>query len=77
MQARIKEIVSTANHVHCKADVLHLAIVHASQEASVRTMMTTIQEIVFSFNYSAKKLGKLQDELDKNQNVKDKLDGKT
>jgi hypothetical protein len=77
VQARIKEIDPTANYVHCKAHVLNLAIVHASQDASVRTMMATIQEMAFSFHYSAKKLGKLQDELDKNQNVKDKLDGKT
>ncbi|CAC5412466.1 unnamed protein product [Mytilus coruscus] len=77
VQARIKEIVPTANYVHCKAHVLNLAIVHASQDPSVRTMMATIQEIAFSFHYSAKKLGKLQDELEQNQNVKDKLDGKT
>ncbi|CAC5389178.1 unnamed protein product [Mytilus coruscus] len=77
VQARIKEIVPTANYVHCKAHVLNLAIVHASQDPSVRTMMATIQEIAFSFHYFAKKLGKLQDELEQNQNVKDKLDGKT
>jgi hypothetical protein len=49
VQARIKEIVPTANYVHCKVHVLNLAIVHVSQDASVRTMMATIQEIAFSF----------------------------
>ena len=68
--ARIKEIVSTAKYVHCKAHVLNLATVHAFQGASGRTMMVTIQETAFSFHYSAKKLGKLQDELEKYQNVK-------
>jgi len=54
VQARIRERIPTAQYVHSKAHVLNLAIEHSSSDVSVRTMMTTVQEIEFSFQYSSK-----------------------
>ncbi|XP_060077094.1 zinc finger MYM-type protein 1-like [Ylistrum balloti] len=56
VQAHIRERIPTATYVHCKAHLLNLAIVHSSYDACVRLMMATMQEIAFSFHYSAEKL---------------------
>jgi len=54
VQARIRERIATAQYVHYKAHVLNLAIVHSSSDVSVRTIMITVQEIEFAFQYSSK-----------------------
>jgi len=51
VQARLKERIPTAQYVHSKAHVSNLATVHSSSDVSVLTMMVTVQEIEFSFQY--------------------------
>lgn len=76
VQARIRERIPDAQYVHCKAHVLNLAIVHSCADQSVRTMMATVQEIAFSFHYSAKKLTKVHDELAENANARNEWENK-
>ena len=38
-------------------------MIHASEEPLARNMMTTVQEVAFSFNYSAKRLLRYQETL--------------
>ena len=64
VQARIRQLVPGAIYTHCKAHNINLAIVHASREPLIRTMMETVQQIAFSFNYSAKRLHALQAQLE-------------
>ena len=64
VQVRIRQVIPGAVYTHCKAHNVNLAIVHASTEPLVRTMMDTVQHIAFSFNYSAKRLRALQAELE-------------
>ena len=75
VKAIIRERVPTANYVHCKAHALNLAIVDSCAEPCVRTMMAIVQEIAFSYHYSAKTLTRFQEEL--STNVQEGLDGKT
>lgn len=63
MQARIKEVIPGALCTHCKAYSLNLAIIHASREPCPRNMMDVFQDVVFAFNYSAKRLLSFQDNL--------------
>jgi len=57
------------------------AIVHSSSDVSVKTMMATVQEIAFDFQYSSNtllKMDKIEQELHVcgNDVVNGKLDGK-
>lgn len=63
VQARIRQSLPKAVYTHCKAHCLNLAIVHASEEPLARNMMNTVQEIAFSFNYSAKRLLRYKETL--------------
>lgn len=54
VQAIIRQHAQEANYVHCKVHSLNLALVHSSKESCVRTMMATVQEIGFAFDYSIK-----------------------
>ena len=56
VQARILQIVPGAMYVHCKSHCLNLAIVHSCKDTSVRNVMSTVQGVAFSFDYSSKKL---------------------
>ncbi|VDI61579.1 Hypothetical predicted protein [Mytilus galloprovincialis] len=77
VQARILQLNPEANYIHCKAHALNLALIHSSKDVSVRNMMSTVQEIAFSFDYSAKRLLAFSEELSDNQNVKEQLDRRT
>ena len=77
VQANIIELSLEASYIHCKAHQLNLALVHSSKEPCVRNMMSTVQEIVLKFDYSAKRLTAFTDELSENQNVKDQLERRT
>ena len=63
VQARIRNVVRGAIYTHCKAHNLNLSIIHASKEPLVRNVMNTLQEIVFVYNYSAKKLSMFKEQL--------------
>ncbi|CAG2214354.1 unnamed protein product [Mytilus edulis] len=77
VQARILQLNPEANYIHCKAHALNLALIHSSKDVCVRNMMSTVQEIAFSFDYSAKRLLAFSEELSDNQNVKEQLDRRT
>lgn len=77
VQARIRQIVPLAYYVHCKAHCLNLALVHSSKEACVRTMMSTVQDIAFAFEYSSKRLEAFSDELQSDDNTKDQMENRT
>ncbi|XP_071148256.1 zinc finger MYM-type protein 1-like [Mytilus edulis] len=77
VQARILQLNPEANYIHCKAHALNLALIHSSKDVCVRNMMSTVQEIAFSFDYSAKRLLAFSEELSDNQNVKEQLDKRT
>ena len=56
VQAHIRQLFPEAVYVHCKSHCLNLAIGHSCKDASVRTLMGTIQDTAFAFDYSAKKI---------------------
>lgn len=64
VQVRICQVVPEALYVHCKSHCINLAIVHSCSDKSIRNVMTTVQEVAFSFDYSAKKLQTYVDELE-------------
>ena len=76
VQAHVKERFPEASYVHCKSHCLNLAIVHSCKDASVRTIMSTVQDIAFSFDYSAKKMDAFSNELDADILTKEELDGR-
>ncbi|VDI17927.1 Hypothetical predicted protein [Mytilus galloprovincialis] len=76
VQAHVKERFPEASYVHCKSHCLNLAIVHSCKDASVRTIMSTVQDIAFSFDYSAKKMDAFYNELDADILTKEELDGR-
>ena len=55
VQAHVRQLFPEAVYVHCKSHCLNLAIGHSCKDASVRTLMGTIQDTAFAFDYSAKK----------------------
>ena len=65
VQARIQHRIPGDVYTHYKAQSLNLAIIHASIEMYARTMMVTVQQIAFAFNYSAKRLLRFQEKLKK------------
>lgn len=77
VQARVKERVPTASYVHCKSHQLNLAIVHSSNIPCVRTMMGTVQDIGFAFNYSAKRLLSLQNALENDPIAREQMERRT
>ena len=76
VQAHVRQRFPEAVYVHCKSHCLNLAIVHSCKDASVRTLMGTIQDIAFAFDYSAKKLQAFYDQLADDDNTRDALDGR-
>ena len=76
VQALIKERVPLANYVHCKSHCLNLALVHRSKIPCVRTMMATVQDVAFAFDYSAKRLSAFMDELSTDAVTKENMDGR-
>ena len=77
VQARILQLNPEASYGHCKAHSLNLALIHSSKDVCVRNMMPTVQEIAFSFDYSAKWLLAFSEELSENQTVQEQLDRRT
>ena len=77
VQARIREVQPQAFYTHCRAHCLNLAICHASDEPLVRNMMRTVQEIAFSFNYSAKRLLRFQESLENDAESKLAMEKRT
>jgi hypothetical protein len=74
VQAIIRQPAPEANYVHCKAHSLNLALVHSSKESCVRTMMATVQEIGFAFDYSAKRLNAFSKELSNDVETREQLE---
>ncbi|CAC5391393.1 unnamed protein product [Mytilus coruscus] len=75
VQAIVRERVSTATYVHCKAHQLNMALIHSSKEPCVRNMMATVQDISFAFDYSAKRLNAFATELSNcDENVKETME---
>jgi hypothetical protein len=64
VQARLLQTVTGAMYVHNNPHCLNLAIVHSCNDVSVRNAMSTVQEVAFAFDYSAKKSQAFFDELD-------------
>lgn len=64
VQAIIRRQAPLANYVHCKAHSLNLALIHSCKESCARTVMATVQEVAFAFDYiySAKRLAAFDDE---------------
>ncbi|XP_052820512.1 zinc finger MYM-type protein 1-like [Mya arenaria] len=63
VQARIRSLIPEALYTHCKAHCLNLAIIHASKEVFARNLMSTVQQVAFAFNHSAKRLLQFQETL--------------
>jgi hypothetical protein len=77
VQARVRQVIPAALYTHCKAHNLNLAIIHASKEQYARNMMNTVQEIAFSFNYSAKRLLKFRENLENDNLSKAEMENRT
>ena len=77
VQARILNTIQGATYVHCKSHCLNLAIVHSCNYNSVRNVMTTVQEIGFAFDYSAKRLQAFFDELAADAATKENMEKRT
>jgi hypothetical protein len=77
VQARILNTIQGASYVHCKSHCLNLAIVHSCNYNSVRNVMTTVQEIGFAFDYSAKRLQAFFDELAADAATKENMEKRT
>ena len=56
VQARIKQIILSAEYIHCYAHCLNLSVVKSCQLLLIRNMMDTMKEISYAFSYSTKKL---------------------
>jgi hypothetical protein len=54
-----------------------LAIFHSCKDTSVRNVMSTVQEVAFSFDYSSKKLQAFYQELDSDATTKENMDKRT
>ena len=76
VQAHVRERFPEASYVHCKSHCLNLAIVHCCKDASVRTIMSTVQDIAFSFDYSAKRMETFYNELETDDLTKEELEGR-
>ncbi|XP_052809573.1 zinc finger MYM-type protein 1-like, partial [Mya arenaria] len=63
VQARIRSLIPEAIYTHCKAHCLNLAIIHASKEVHARNLLSTVQQVAFALNYSAKRLLQFQETL--------------
>ena len=78
VKALVRNHSPDAVYVHCKAHCLNLAIMHSCKEPVVRTMMATVQEIAFAFDYSSMRLVQaFLDELDENQAAIETIEKKT
>lgn len=77
VQAIIRETAPYASYVHCKSHQLNLALVHSSSLPCVRTVMATVQDIAFSFDYSAKRLAKFKSDLSTNENAQQEMEKRT
>jgi len=73
VQVRLLQTVTGAMYVHDKSHCLNLAIVHSCNDVSVRNVMSTVQEVAFAFDYSAKKLQAFFDELDADATTKENM----
>lgn len=60
VQARIKEIVPSAEYVHCYAHCLNLSVVKSCQLPLIRNMMDVVKEISYAFSYSAKRTSRFK-----------------
>ena len=60
VQARIKQIVLSAEYIHCYAHCLNLSVVKSCQLPSIRNMMDTMKEISYAFSYSTKRTGRFK-----------------
>ncbi|XP_052778135.1 uncharacterized protein LOC128215492 [Mya arenaria] len=76
VQALIREIFPLAHYTHCKSHCLNLSLVHSSKLPCVRTMMSTVQDIAFAFDYSAKRLTQFVDELSEDVVTKQAMEGR-
>ena len=63
-QARIKEIVPSAEYVHCYTHSLNLSVVKSCQLPLIRNMMDVVKEISYAFSYSAKRSGRFKANLE-------------
>ena len=54
-----------------------MAIFHSCKDTSVRNVMSTVQEVAFSFDYSSKKLQAFYQELDSDATTKENMDKRT
>jgi hypothetical protein len=76
--ARILNTIPGATYIHCKSYCLNLAIVHSCwKDNSVRNVMTTVQEIGFAFDYSAKRLQAFFDGLAADAATKENMEKRT
>ncbi|XP_052778692.1 zinc finger MYM-type protein 1-like [Mya arenaria] len=76
VQALIRERLPLAHYTHCKSHCLNLSLVHSSKLPCVRTMMSTVQDIAFAFDYSAKRLTTFADELSEDVVTKQSMEGR-
>ena len=74
---QIRQQIHGAIYTHCKGHYANLAIVHASKESLVRSMMDTLQQIAVCFNYSAKRLRVLQAEQELDEDAKAGMNNRT
>ena len=74
---QIRQQIHGAIYTHCKRHNVNLAIVHATKESLVRSMMDTLQQIAFCFNYSAKRMRVLQAELELDEDAKAGMNNRT
>ncbi|KAJ8315218.1 hypothetical protein KUTeg_007368 [Tegillarca granosa] len=73
----VKARIRQQKFVHCKAHCLNLAIVHACNDPCIRTMMATVQEVNFMYDYSVKRLLVFQNELADDADLQERLQKST
>ena len=73
VQARIKQIIPGAEYTHCRAHCPNLCLVHACELPEMRNMISTVQQISFSFNLCAKKLLTVKENLEMDPHAQDEL----
>lgn len=73
VQARVCQVHPNAAYIHCQSHALNLCIVHGCDDGIVKDMMTKVQEIAFSFSYSAKRQFQFQEMLSETPDAREEM----
>jgi len=71
--ARVRRVNPKAVYIHCRAHVLNLCIVHASNLPIVRNIMDIMQAVSPAFKFSTKRLLVFEEQLGNNAAVREEM----